>query len=110
MGTVTDLKEIRNLAMKAYMGVLQEHQLSWCPPPTDMKDRKWSQVLRESWPEYTSIDVQRGSNAPNYTEMRKWCDDKSCGYWVNGGGNRWYFERRDIAALFKLTFGGAQHD
>lgn len=104
------LKEIRALATQAYMDVMQQHGLRWCPPPADMKDRKWSQTLRESWPHYTTIDVIRGDKAPSYTEMRNWCNEKPSGYWVNGGGNRWYFERRDIAALFKLTFGGAQND
>lgn len=103
------LFEIRKLATQAYLDVLRTHHVGWCPPPTEMRDKKWSSVLRETWPEYTSVDVRTtGEQKPNYSEMRRWCDEQPTSYWVNGNSNRWYFERRDIAALFKLTFGGAQ--
>lgn len=102
-------QEINKLATQAYMDVWRQHRVGWSPPPGNMRDKKWSQMLYQMWPEYTPINVRTGTaDSPNYREMRQWCDNQDTGYWVNGGGNRWYFERRDIAALFKLTFGGAQ--
>lgn len=95
-------------ALEAYRDVWRKHQVSFCPPVLPMKDRVWSEHLRAMWPDYSTVDVKTsGGNHPNYREMRVWCDNQKSGYWTNGGGNRWYFERRDIAALFKLTFGGA---
>jgi len=93
-------------ATQAYLGVWRKHNVNFAAPVTQMKDRLWSEMLRAAWPDYTTVDTKGGS----YSEMRKWCDGQSSSYWVNGGGNRWYFERRDIAALFKLTFGGVQND
>lgn len=92
-------------ATQAYLSVWRKHNVNFASPVTQMRDKVWSEMLRAAWPDYTTVDTRGG----NYSEMRRWCDGKtSSAYWVNGGGNRWYFERKDIAALFKLTFGGAQ--
>lgn len=107
---MTDFETARAAATLAYTIEYRKHGVNWAPPVTQMKDRVWSEMLRAAWPDYHSIEVQNyGQFKPKYTEMRRWCDEKSnCSYWANGGGNRWYFERKDIAALFKLTFGGVQ--
>jgi hypothetical protein len=105
-----ELRELKKLATQAYLDVWRAHHTGWCPPPADMRDKKWSATLRETWPDYTSVDVKTsGNSSPKYSELRTWCNEQPSSYWVNGGGNRWYFERRDIAALFKLTFGGAYY-
>jgi hypothetical protein len=104
----TDFQQTMVQATQAYLNVWRDHKVGFSPPVTAMRDRAWSEMLRAAWPSYTSVDVRpRSLNGPNYAEMRRWCDQQPSGYWVNGGGDRWYFERRDIAAAFKLTFGGA---
>lgn len=106
-----DYKEIHGLAIQAYMQVWRDNHLGFCPPPTQIRDKKWSEILRSLWPDFTTVDIStRGDKIPRPGEIRKWCEGKGSNFWVNGTGNRWYFERRDIAALFKLTFGGAYHD
>lgn len=104
-----DFETAKAAATQAYIAEYRKHGVNFANPITQMRDRHWSEMLRAAWPEYTAVDVKNyGSNKPNYSEMRRWCNEQSSSYWVNGGGSRWYFERRDIAALFKLTFGGAQ--
>jgi hypothetical protein len=105
-----NISEVCRLANDAYMATLRQHHIGWCPPPGETGDKRWSKLLRAYWPDYTTVDVPTvGPNKPDYREMRNWCDSQPTNYWVNNGANRFYFERRDIAALFKLTFGGAQY-
>ena len=107
---MSDFETAKAAATKAYTEEYRKHGVNFASPVTSMKDRIWSEMLRAAWPDHASVEVKNyGSNKPNYTEMRRWCNEKSnCSYWTNGGGSRWYFERKDIAAMFKLTFGGAQ--
>jgi hypothetical protein len=102
-----DFKSALQEATQAYLDVWRKHNVNFANPITKMRDKQWSEVLRAVWPDYTTVDVKK-DNGLSYSDKRRWCDEKPGGYWVNGGGDRWYFERRDIAALFKLTFGGAQ--
>jgi hypothetical protein len=104
-----EIKEIRTLARRAYLSVLQEHQVGWCSPPTEMRDRNWSRFLRETWPDCATVYLEQKGSV-NLTALQNWCKDKECGYWSNANGTAWYFERRAIAVLFKLTFGGSQND
>lgn len=101
-------KETREKAMAAYLAVWRESGIRWCPPPTEMRDKKWSAKLREAWPELTRVEIPTKTVKDHFFEMKKWCNEHPSAFWTNGGGNIWYFERRDIAALFKLTFGGVQ--
>jgi len=101
----------REAAMDTYRRMVTERKLDggWFPPPVQMKDKEWSRQLRLLWPDYQSIKIDRTrEDAPNYSEMRKWCRDKQCGHWVNNGGNIWHFQKTSVAVMFKLTFGGAQ--
>lgn len=105
----TEFETARAAAVQAYIAEYRKHGVNFAAPVTQMKDRVWSEILRATWPDYQSVDVKTyGQNKPSFREMRDWCNGQPSAYWVNGGGSRWYFERRDIAALFKLTFGGAQ--
>lgn len=104
-----DIKEIRTQARQAYLAVLQEHQVGWCSPPTEMRDKNWSRFLRETWPDCATVYLKH-KGAVNITGLMNWCKDKDCGFWSNANHTAWYFERRDIAALFKLTYGGSQND
>lgn len=101
---MADVDDIVKQATDAYLAVWRNHHSGWCPPPTDMKAKKWKQKLHQIWPEYTPVSIYNSNTT--YKEKRAWCDDKPGSYWANDNGNRWYFERRDMAALFKLTFGG----
>lgn len=76
-----------------------------CPPlPGIERGKIWSRQLRRMWPNYGRVVI---------THYRKgilqWVRENG-GYHWNGDGNIWYFKDRDTAALFKLTFGGAQND
>ena len=104
-----DIKDIRTKARQAYLAVLQEHQVGWVSPPTEMRDRNWSRFLRETWPDCATVYLKHKGSV-NVTALMNWCKDKNCGFWANANHTAWYFERRDIAALFKLTYGGQQHD
>jgi hypothetical protein len=110
METVLAPKEVRNLALQAYLQVWRDHHVGFCPPPGQTRDKTWSRKLREMWPEYSRVKLGESNIADlRYSTMRTWCDGQpSSNYWVNGGGNIWYFERRAIAVMFKLTFGGVQ--
>jgi len=80
--------------------------MKFCSPiGNSTRDKHWSKRLREAWPECTSVVVQ-----DKVPDMMRWCNDQQGSFWHNGGGNKWYFENRDTALLFKLTFGGAIHD
>lgn len=105
-----DFEAARSAAILAYTAEYRKHNINFVPPLSPTRDRVWSEVLRAAWPDQASVEIKNyGDNKANYGEMRRWCEEKSnCSYWTNGGGSRWYFERKDIAALFKLTFGGAQ--
>lgn len=107
---MADLATAQAAATQAYIAEYRKHGVVWAPPITPMKDRIWSEILRSAWPEYTSVEIKNyGSTKPSHSEMMRWCKGQtSCSFWTNGGGSRWYFERKDIAAMFKLTFGGAQ--
>ena len=104
-----EIKEIRTQARQAYLAVLQEHQVGWCAPPTEMRDKNWSRFLRETWPDCATVYLKH-TGVVKVSDMMKWCKDKNCGFWANANNTAWYFERRDIAALFKLTYGGSQND
>jgi hypothetical protein len=104
-----EIKEIRTLARQAYLAVLQENQVGWCPPPTTMRDKNWSRFLRETWPDNATVYLKHNESV-SFATLTNWCKDKQCGFWANANGTAWYFERRDIAALFKLTYGGSQND
>lgn len=104
-----DIKEIRTQARQAYLAVLQEHQVGWCAPPTEMRDKNWSRFLRETWPDCATVYLKH-TVVVKVSDMMNWCKDKNCGFWANANNTAWYFERRDIAALFKLTYGGSQND
>jgi hypothetical protein len=101
---MTSIKDITKKATDAYLAVWREYHTGWCPPPTDMKAKKWKQTLHQIWPEYTPVTINKSSST--FKERRAWCDEKPGSYWANETGTRWYFERRDMAALFKLTFEG----
>lgn len=104
--------ELRKKALQAYLDVWREHHIGFCSPPPGTGDKKWSKVLREIWPEYTSIRLDANTQSKteaNDSEKFKWCElQTTSNFWINGGRDIWYFERRDIAALFKLTFGGIE--
>lgn len=72
-----------------------------CPPPPGIEREKvWSRQLRRMWPNYGRVVLKRYQ-----AEVRQWIADNA-GYHWNGNGNIWYFQDRDTAVLFKLTFGG----
>lgn len=103
---MTDFKTAQSLATQAYIRVWREQGLLFCPPVgVSTRDKHWSKRLREAWPELTTADVGASNNL---SEMKEWCMDKGSSFWHNGNGSLWYFEKKDIAVLFKLTFGGAQ--
>ena len=77
-------------------------------PPSQIRDRLWSRELRNLWPNYTRIKLDRETGFQAYVDRFDWCKKQPSKFWVNGTGNVWYFENRSIAVLFKLTFGGAQ--
>lgn len=105
---MSDFKTAQSLATQAYLKVWREQGLKFCPPiGQNTRDKHWSRHLREAWPELTTVDL-REPNSTLMTEMKAWCEERAGSYWHSGGGNRWYFEKKDIAVLFKLTFGGAQ--
>ena len=106
----TDFKTAQKLATQAYLEVWRAQGLKFCPPiGVNTRDKHWSRHLREAWPELTTVDVRvTGKDAPKLHDMMEWCKDQPSSFWHSGGGDRWYFERKDIAILFKLTFGGAQ--
>ena len=104
----TDFKTAQSLATQAYLKVWREQGLKFCPPiGANTKDKHWSRHLREAWPELTTVDIREPSTSL-FTEMKRWANEKPSSFWHTSGGNRWYFEQKDIAVLFKLTFGGAQ--
>lgn len=101
----------REAAFETYRKIVKDNMRSdgHTPPPFTMRDKDWSYQLRLMWPDATRIVIDRDDdNAPEYREMTKWCREQPGGWWVNNGGNVWYFEKSDIAMMFKLTFGGAQ--
>lgn len=102
------LAEIQKLAIQAYLKVLREHPTGWTPPPTDMRDKKWSRILRDVWPECSTVYLTKANT--QHSNRHKWCEEHAGNYWASGNGEAWHFERRDIAALFKLTYGGSQND
>lgn len=102
--------EVSKMALEAYTQVWRDNHIGFCPPPGQLRDKKWSRFLREVWPECTTIrldETTRSNVGVSHSDKMKWCkEQKLSNFWNNGGGNVWYFERRDIAALFKLQFGG----
>lgn len=110
--TTPTLNDVRNLATQAYIQVWRDNHIGFIPPPGQCRDKKWSKVLRECWPDCTSIKLDKSTpsnTGASDSEKFAWCQSqKASNFWVNGGRNVWYFERRDIAALFKLQFGGIE--
>jgi hypothetical protein len=105
---MTDFKTAQSLATQAYIKVWREQGLLFCPPVgISTRDKHWSKRLREAWPEMTTVDI-KPTDGFAISQMKTWCMDKGSSFWHNGNGSRWYFEKPDIAVLFKLTFGGAQ--
>lgn len=98
------VREIQQQARQAYLMVLREHQMGWTPPPTEMRDKRWAMTLRETWPDCTTVYLT--SKAVKHHDLMAWCETQNSGFWCNTSGEAWHFERRDIAALFKLTYGG----
>lgn len=101
-------KDTHEKALKAYLDVWSQGDIGWSPPPSDMLDKKWSRILRSAWLDFTRIEVSPETAKNQFFEMRLWCEKQSSGHWCNGAGNIWFFEKKDIAVLFKLTFGGDQ--
>ena len=105
---MTDFNTAQSLATQAYIKVWREQGLLFCPPVgISTRDKHWSKRLREAWPELTTVEIKEPSTI-GLSNMKSWCEDKGSSYWHTGNASRWYFEKRDIAVLFKLTFGGAQ--
>ena len=105
-----EVRDIFGKALDAYMQVWRDHHIGYCPAPQGLREKKWSRYLREVWPDCTVVnldDTMRSSTKTPVSELKKWCNiQKRSNFWVNSYGNVWYFERKDIAALFKLQFGG----
>jgi hypothetical protein len=105
-----EVRDIHREALDAYMQVWRDNHIGHCPSPTGLREKKWSRYLREIWPECTVVnldDTMKSSTKTPVTELKEWCNtQKRSNFWVNTYGNVWYFERKDIAALFKLQFGG----
>jgi hypothetical protein len=73
----------------------------YCPPPPGVERGKiWSRQLRRMWPNHGRVFVTGGT-----ARAHQWCKEHGSHYW-DVGGNVWYFRERDVAVLFKLTFGG----
>lgn len=103
-----NLVDIRKLAQQAYLKVLTDNQASWSPPPVEMRDKRWATILRETWPDHATVYLT--ASPSNRSDKIRWCKEQGCGFWANANQTAWYFERRDIAALFKLTYGGKSND
>lgn len=105
---MTDFKTAQSLATQAYIEVWRQQGLRFCPPiGVNTRDKHWSKRLREAWPEMTTVDIREPSTVA-LSGMKTWADGQASSFWYTGNGARWYFEKKDIAVLFKLTFGGAQ--
>jgi hypothetical protein len=102
--TMTDrIKRAREAYMNILFEPIKEGESYFCPPPTEMKDKKWSQILRSYWPDYTSIKLETKATD---NERVKWCQENTKFYWTAGCRTVWYFSRRVDAIAFKLRFGG----
>ena len=105
-----EVREIHSKALDAYMQVWRDNHVGYVPAPAGLREKKWSRILREIWPQCTVVnldDTMKSSTQTPIQELKKWCETQGrSNFWVNTYGNVWYFERKDIAALFKLHFGG----
>lgn len=110
MQMASDFKETYKEALNAYMQVWRDRHIGYVPAPPGLREKRWSKFLREVWPDCTVVnldDSMRSSTQTPVDELRGWCETQSrSNFWVNTYNNVWYFERKDIAALFKLQFGG----
>ena len=97
-----DFNKAQSIATQAYIAAWRECGLKFCPPVgVSTRDKHWSKRLREAWPDCTVVSVK--AQVP---EMKNWCNEQHGSFWHSGGGDKWYFENRDTALLFKLTYGG----
>lgn len=90
-------------ATKAYLAVLKEHLVGFCPPPNNIvvRDKVWVARLRSYWPDFSKVRVMKFD-----TGMKDWADNQQSDYWHNATMETWYFSDREVAIAFKLVFGG----
>jgi hypothetical protein len=96
--------QAQSIATQAYIKAWRECGLKFCPPVgVSTRDKHWSRRLREAWPNMTTVTL---SGKGDLAEMKRWCNEHEGSFWHSSGNDKWYFEDRDTAVLFKLTFGG----
>ena len=100
-----NFNEAQAFATSAYIKAWQECGMKFCPPVgISTRDKHWSRRLREAWPNFTTVTIRSSDNPTD--DRKKWCKEQAGSFWHSSSGDKWYFENRDTALLFKLTFGG----
>ena len=99
-----NFNEAQDIATQAYIKAWRECGMKFCPPVgNSSRDKHWSRRLREAWPDFTTVTIR---SSINLHDCMEWCKTNAGSFWHNGSANKWYFENRDTALLFKLSFGG----
>lgn len=95
-------------AKKAYIEALlqprKEDEDSFCPPPVStIRDKHWTRYLREHWPDFHSIKLDRHKTKDGYTSWLK--NNVKNFYWYTSNGDVFVFSNKEDAVMFKLKWG-----
>lgn len=85
------------------MAPLEPGETGFSPPPTNIRDKKWAEVLRGMWPEFVSVKLK---NNKEEIAATAWCHENAQFWYKAQNGSVFYFSDIVSATAFKLSFGG----